>query len=66
MGGRRLITYTLQSESGASLRGAGWRLIAEVRPTPPGWHKKDHLKREWQPVMGQQKFRWEISTEEDV
>jgi hypothetical protein len=24
MGGQKLITYTLQSESGASLRGAGW------------------------------------------
>lgn len=29
LGYRRLITYTLLSESGASLRGAGWRVIAQ-------------------------------------
>lgn len=60
MGGRKLVTYTLQSESGASLRGAGWTCIAEVRPTADGWRKSDGLERQWQPVMGQQKFRWEI------
>jgi len=30
MGGQRLVTYTLQSESGESLRGAGWRLDGEA------------------------------------
>lgn len=64
MGGRRLVTYTLQEESGASLRGAGWRVVGEVRPTEDGWRKKDGLNRVWQPVMGQLKLRWEISTEE--
>ena len=61
MGGRKLITYTLQSESGASLRGAGWRIAGECKPTPDGWRKDDHLNgaRTWQPVMGQLKFRWE-------
>jgi len=29
LGYRRLITYTRTDESGASLRGAGWRVIAE-------------------------------------
>lgn len=64
MGGLRLVTYTLQSESGASLRGAGWKIVGEVKPTEPGWRKHDHLdaKREWQPVMGQMKFRWEMKT----
>jgi len=66
MGGKRLITYTLQTESGASLRGAGWRVVGEVRPTEHGWRKNDHLNgsREWQPVMGQLKFRWLVG--EDV
>lgn len=32
LGYRRLITYTLMSEGGASLRGAGWRVIG----TTPG------------------------------
>lgn len=61
MGDRRLITYTLKSESGASLRGAGWRVVGETQPVADGWRKNDHLnlRREWQPVMGQQKLRWE-------
>ena len=29
LGWRRLITYTLASESGASLRAAGWNVVAE-------------------------------------
>ncbi|MFJ8532321.1 XF1762 family protein [Streptomyces sp. NPDC093591] len=37
LGYRRLITYTQGGESGASLRGAGWRLIAR-RPPRTGWH----------------------------
>ncbi len=37
LGYRRLITFTQEGESGASLRGAGWRLIAR-RPPRPGWH----------------------------
>lgn len=59
MGGTRLITYTLKSESGASLRGAGWKLLGEVKPLTEsnGWLSRD---REWQPVMGQQKLRWEV------
>jgi hypothetical protein len=61
MGGRKLVTYTLQEESGASLRGAGWRCVGEVKPTEDGWRKNDHLERVWQPVMGQLKFRWEMS-----
>lgn len=35
-GHTRLITYTQDGEGGASLRGAGWRLVA-VRPARPGW-----------------------------
>lgn len=30
MGYRKLITYTLPEEGGASLRAAGWRLIGEA------------------------------------
>ncbi|MEU9189249.1 XF1762 family protein [Streptomyces sp. NPDC048484] len=37
LGYRRLITFTQESESGASLRGAGWHLIAG-RPPRAGWH----------------------------
>jgi len=59
MGGRRMITYTLQSESGASLRGAGWKIVGEVEPHDRWTSKRDHLKREWHAIYGQAKFRWE-------
>src|SRR5260370_42418406 len=38
MGGDRLVTYTLISESGASLRGAGWKVIGETKAG--GWHRR--------------------------
>jgi hypothetical protein len=59
MGGTRLITYTLKTESGASLRGAGWRIVGEVAVTKDGWNRASR-SREWQPVFGQQKLRWEV------
>lgn len=58
MGYTRLITYTLKSESGASLRGAGWRIVGEVTVRSKPWHGPDRA-REWQSVYGQQKLRWE-------
>lgn len=36
LGYRRLITYTQDGESGASLRGAGWRVVAARNPRK-GW-----------------------------
>lgn len=36
LGYGRLITYTQADESGASLRAAGWRVVAE-RPARTGW-----------------------------
>lgn len=36
LGYRRLVTYTQTGESGASLRAAGWRVVAE-RPARRGW-----------------------------
>lgn len=60
MGGARLITYTLQSESGASLRGAGWAVVAQLAPSDPSkWQNR--AGREWQPVVGQAKIRWETA-----
>ena len=58
LGWRRLITYTLQSESGASLRGAGWKILAErAANDPKRWQSR--RGREWQPVVGQPKLLWE-------
>ena len=60
MGGRRLVSYTLKTESGASLRGAGFVLDGTTKPVAPGWRKKDHLNstRTYSPVMGLAKNRW--------
>lgn len=57
LGWSRMITYTLQSESGASLRGAGWKVLAE-RPAddPQKWRSRPG--REWQSVVGQAKILW--------
>ena len=62
MGGRRLVTYTLQTESGASLRGAGWKVVAEVKGDKNGWNR-DGRERDWQPIYGQDKLRWEVTHE---
>lgn len=58
MGGKRMVTYTLQTEPGSSLKGAGWKIVGEV--IPKGWDRPDR-KRKWQDVYGQSKFRWEVS-----
>jgi hypothetical protein len=58
MGYARLVTYTLQSEGGASLRGAGWRVIAERAARDPAqWLNRPG--REWQTIVGQAKFLWQ-------
>ena len=58
LGYDRLITYTQSTESGASLRAAGFRVIAQ-RPPRPGWdtpsrrrtNKADHVTRTLWDVM---------------
>lgn len=57
MGGELLVTYTLQSESGASLRGAGWRIVGTM-PGRIGEAWTNRPGREHQPVVGQAKARW--------
>ena len=44
MGGRKILTYTLTHESGASIRGAGWQLAATIKGhNTKTWGKNDHL-----------------------
>ena len=59
MGGKRMLTYTLQSESGSSLKGAGWKILGETGgwKNGKGWTTREG--REWQAVTGELKFRWE-------
>lgn len=54
-----MITYTLQSESGSSLRGAGWKILGETKGANEGSGWQTRPGREWQPIYGQAKFRWE-------
>lgn len=65
MGGRRILTYTLTTESGASLRGAGWELKAEIKGHDPStWGKQDHLQtRKHQDIIKLRKYRWESLNE---
>lgn len=60
MGYRKLVTYTLTTESGASLRGAGWKIVAECKPQD--WNRSGR-PRDWQPIYGQQKLRWEVEAD---
>jgi hypothetical protein len=56
LGYRRLVTYTLMDESGASMRGAGWTRVAEVQASQ-GWHSRAGRKE--QSVYLANKWRWE-------
>lgn len=55
LGHRKLVTYTLASESGASLRGAGWRTVGEV--TGRSWSCASRPRVDKHPT--QDKIRWE-------
>ena len=59
MGGKKMITYTLQTESGSTLKGAGWKIIGE---TSKGNWSREGRERDWQPIYGQLKFRWGIES----
>ena len=57
LGYKRLLTYTLPSESGASLRGAGYRLIGEAGGG--SWSCKSRPRVDKHPL--EPKLRWEAS-----
>jgi hypothetical protein len=57
LGYRRLITYTFDTEPGDSLRGAGWKIVAEVHGR--SWSCPSRPRVDKHPLQG--KFRWEPS-----
>lgn len=62
MGGKRIVTYTLTTESGASLRGAGWEVLHATKDGHNDWEAKARMtgrSRKWQAVYGQQKLCWQ-------
>jgi hypothetical protein len=59
MGYRRLITYTQASESGSSLRAAGWVVVAELPPRK-GWDTPSR-RRNNDEYLSVLRLRWEAS-----
>ena len=57
MGYKRVITYTLERESGASLMAVGAKFDAEVKPT--GWNRPNRKRKE-QDVYFKRKKRWRL------
>jgi hypothetical protein len=59
LGYTRLITYTQAGEPGASLRAAGWRVVAE-RPPHAGWNRAARPRGDHAPT-GIQRTLWEAA-----
>lgn len=65
MGYKRVVTYTLRSESGASLRAAGFKVCAEVAQDT--WNRPSRQREEFQESLfgtvrkypAEDKVRWE-------
>ena len=57
LGWRKLITYTLASESGGSLRAAGWKVVGEVAGR--SWSCPSRPRVDRHPL--QDKLRWEAT-----
>jgi hypothetical protein len=57
LGWRKLITYTLKTEPGVSLRASGWTLVGEVKGR--SWHCRSRPRVDKYPT--QDKLRWEVS-----
>jgi hypothetical protein len=58
MGYRRMVTYTLDTEPGTSLRAAGWKIVGEV--TARSWSCPSRPRVDKSPHQG--KLRWEPNT----
>lgn len=61
MGYRRLITYTLATEEGTSLRAAGWRVIGQTTGGARSWNCPSRPREERPSTMGQ-KTIWEAAS----
>lgn len=57
LGYRRLITYTLSSERGASLVASGWKVVGKVRGR--SWSCPSRPRVDTHPL--QDKLRWEVA-----
>lgn len=57
IGYRRLVTYTLPAEGGASVRAAGWKCLGEAGGG--SWSRKERPRVDHAPT--QRKIRWEVA-----
>ena len=57
LGYRKVITYTLSSEPGTSLRAVGWKIVAEVKGR--SWYCPSRPRIDRYPL--QDKLRWEAA-----
>ena len=60
LGYTRLVTYTLASETGVSLKGAGYRLIGEAGGG--SWSRPSRPRVDTHPL--QRKIRWEVAVDD--
>jgi hypothetical protein len=59
LGYHKVITYTMEAEGGASLRGAGWKLVGQATTkVGQGWSVPSRPRVDTHPL--QQKLKWEI------
>jgi len=63
LGYKRLVTYTLPAEGGASLRAAGYRLIGEAGGG--NWNVRSRPRVDTREDLQQRKFRWEAESTEN-
>lgn len=61
LGYKRLITYTLKSEPGTSLKAAGWKVIGQTQYKPKGWNVPSRPRVMAERYPTEQKNIWEVS-----
>lgn len=62
MGGTRLVTYTLATEPGTSVKAAGWREVHRTRATAQGWSRPSRPRSSGPQVA---KTLWETGARRD-
>ena len=59
MGGKRIITYTLEEENGTSLKASGFKITGETHSFKKGTGWTTRKGRVWQKIQEQKRIRWE-------
>ncbi len=61
MGGKRIITYTLEEENGASLKASGYKVTNKTQTFKKGTGWTTRKGRVWQKIQEQKRIRWEYN-----